>query len=49
MVTMRNPVATKLRNMLAPLAVRIPFVANRLLRGVAGYDTPPPPWIDGAQ
>ncbi|NLS04710.1 FAD-dependent monooxygenase [Rhizobium sp. P32RR-XVIII] len=49
LVTMRNPVVTGLRNVLSPIAVRIPFVANRLLRGIAGYDTPPPPWIDGAQ
>jgi 2-polyprenyl-6-methoxyphenol hydroxylase-like FAD-dependent oxidoreductase len=49
LVTMRNPVVTGLRNALMPIAVRIPFVADRLLRGIAGYDTPPPPWIDGAQ
>lgn len=49
LVTMRNPVVTGLRNALMPIAVRIPFVADRLLRGIAGYDTPPPPWIDGAK
>jgi 2-polyprenyl-6-methoxyphenol hydroxylase-like FAD-dependent oxidoreductase len=49
LVTMRNPVATGLRNVFTPIAVRIPFVASRLLRGIAGYDTPPPPWIDGAK
>lgn len=48
LVTMRNPVVTGLRNALMPIAARTPFVANRLLRGIAGYDTPPPPWIDGA-
>jgi len=49
LVTMRNPVVTELRNALMPIAVRIPFVADRLLRGIAGYDTPSPPWIDGAK
>jgi hypothetical protein len=46
---MHNPVATGLRNFFVPILIRIPAFARRLLRSVAGYDTPPPVWIDGAQ
>jgi 2-polyprenyl-6-methoxyphenol hydroxylase-like FAD-dependent oxidoreductase len=48
-VTMKNPVTIALRNIIAPLLVRIPAFSRNMLRGVAGYDTPPPPWIEGAQ
>ncbi|WP_455873460.1 FAD-dependent oxidoreductase [Rhizobium yanglingense] len=49
LVTMHHPVATGLRNFFAPLLIRVPGFARRFLRSVAGYDTPPPVWIDGAQ
>jgi 2-polyprenyl-6-methoxyphenol hydroxylase-like FAD-dependent oxidoreductase len=49
LVTMHHPVATGLRNFFVPLLIRMPVFAKRLLRSVAGYDTPPPVWIDGAQ
>ncbi|PKA43099.1 monooxygenase [Rhizobium sullae] len=49
LVTMHHPVATGLRNFFAPLLIRIPGITRRILRSVAGYDTPPPVWIDDAQ
>ncbi len=49
LVTMKNPAALALRNMIAPLLVRFGPVQRTLLRGVAGYDTPKPPWIDWAE
>ncbi|MET0747532.1 MAG: NAD(P)/FAD-dependent oxidoreductase [Rhizobium sp.] len=49
LVTMKNPLATALRDGLVPLLFRLPFVRRLLLRGVAGYDTPRPPWIDWAE
>ncbi|TXH84198.1 MAG: FAD-dependent monooxygenase [Rhizobium sp.] len=49
MVTMRNPLAIAARNLLAPLLLRFGPARRTLLRGVAGYDTPRPPWIDWAE
>ncbi|KQV82890.1 NAD(P)/FAD-dependent oxidoreductase [Rhizobium sp. Root1220] len=46
--TMSNPLAIKLRNLAIPTLFRLPAFSHRLLRGVSGYDTPAPPWIDGA-
>jgi len=49
LVTMKNPVATALRDVAAPLLFRVPAVRRLLLRSIAGYDTPKPPWIDWAE
>ncbi|NLR96518.1 FAD-dependent monooxygenase [Rhizobium sp. P38BS-XIX] len=49
LVTMKNPLAVAARNILAPLLLRFGPVRQSLLRGVAGYDTPRPPWIDWAE
>jgi len=49
LVTMQNPLAVAARNFLAPLLLRFGPVRRQLLRGVAGYDTPKPPWIDWAE
>lgn len=46
--TMSNPLAISIRNLAVPVLFRLPAVSRKLLRGVAGYDTPSPPWIDGA-
>jgi 2-polyprenyl-6-methoxyphenol hydroxylase-like FAD-dependent oxidoreductase len=46
--TMRNPLAISIRNLAVPVLFRLPAVSRKLLRGVSGYDTPSPPWIDGA-
>lgn len=48
-VTMSNPVLIALRDFVAPLLVKIPPLRRKILHGIAGYDTPSPPWIDGAQ
>ncbi|MDI7863807.1 FAD-dependent monooxygenase [Rhizobiaceae bacterium n13] len=48
-ITMKNPLLIGLRNRIVPMLLRIPPIGTRLLRGVAGYDTPPPPWIAGAE
>ena len=48
-ITMKNPVVIGLRNRIVPMLLRIPPLGTRLLRGVAGYDTAPPPWIAGAE
>jgi 2-polyprenyl-6-methoxyphenol hydroxylase-like FAD-dependent oxidoreductase len=34
-----------LRDLEIPLALKLPPVRDRLLRGVLGLDTPPPPWL----
>lgn len=34
-----------LRDLGVPLALRLPPVRDRLIRGVLGLDTPPPPWL----
>ena len=34
-----------LRDLGIPLALRLPPVRDRLLRGLLGLDTPPPPWL----
>ncbi|TWB61544.1 2-polyprenyl-6-methoxyphenol hydroxylase-like FAD-dependent oxidoreductase [Rhizobium sp. ERR 922] len=49
LVTMQSPLAVAARNFLAPLLLRFGPVRRQLLRGVAGYDTPKPPWIDWAE
>ncbi|MDM9620982.1 NAD(P)/FAD-dependent oxidoreductase [Rhizobium sp. S96] len=48
LITMRNPLAIAIRNLAVPVLFRLPAFSQRLLHGVSGYDTPPPPWIDGA-
>jgi hypothetical protein len=45
---MSNPLAISMRNLAVPVLFRLPAFSRKLLRGVAGYDTPSPPWIDGA-
>jgi len=37
-----------LRNLGVPLALQLPPVRDRLLRGVLGVDTPPPPWLQAS-
>ncbi len=49
LVTMQNPLAVATRNFLAPLLLRFGPFRRQLLRSVAGYDTPKPPWIDWAE
>lgn len=49
LVTMQSPLAVAARNFLVPLLLRFGPVRRQLLRGVAGYDTPKPPWIDWAE
>lgn len=49
LITMKNPFAVALRDFAAPLLLRLPSARHYLLRGVAGYDTPKPPWIDWAE
>lgn len=49
LITMKNGLVIGLRNLIVPIALRIPSIRKRLLRSVAGYDTPPPPWIAGAE
>ncbi len=48
LITMSNPVAISIRNLAVPVLFRLPAFSRKLLRGIAGYDTPSPPWIDGA-
>jgi 2-polyprenyl-6-methoxyphenol hydroxylase-like FAD-dependent oxidoreductase len=48
LIAMRNRLAISIRNLAVPVLFRLPAFQRRLLTGVAGYDTPPPPWIDGA-
>jgi len=48
LITMRNRTAIAMRNLAAPLILRIPAFSQKLLRSVSGYDTQSPPWIDGA-
>lgn len=48
LITMSNPVAISIRNLAVPVLFGIPAFSRKLLRGIAGYDTPSPPWIDGA-
>lgn len=49
LVTMQSPLAVAARNVLAPLLLRFGPIRRTLLRSVAGYDTPKPPWIDWAE
>lgn len=48
-ITLKNPALTGLRSLLLPLVNRIPGFTAMFLHNVAGQDTPPPPWIPGAQ
>lgn len=48
-ITLKNPVLTGLRSRLLPLVDHLPSVSTAFLRNAAGQDTPPPPWIPGAQ
>lgn len=48
-ITLKNPVLTGIRSMLLPLVNHIPGMSAAFLRNAAGQDTPPPPWIPGAQ
>jgi 2-polyprenyl-6-methoxyphenol hydroxylase-like FAD-dependent oxidoreductase len=48
-ITLKNPVLTRLRSLLLPLVNHLPSVSTAFLRNAAGQDTPPPPWIPGAQ
>lgn len=49
LVTMKNPLAIAARNLFAPLLLLFGPARRTLLAGVAGYDTPRPPWIDWAE
>ncbi|NTJ67194.1 FAD-dependent monooxygenase [Agrobacterium rhizogenes] len=49
LVTMQSPLAVAARNFLAPLLLHFGPMRRKLLRSVAGYDTPKPPWIDWAE
>jgi 2-polyprenyl-6-methoxyphenol hydroxylase-like FAD-dependent oxidoreductase len=49
MVTMKNPAAIVLRNALVPVLLRFAPIRRSLLRGVSGYDTPKPVWIEWAE
>ena len=45
MVLLRNRAATAARGFLLPLAFRVPAVRHKVLRAIAGHDTPHPPWL----
>lgn len=45
MATMEKPAALVLRNRLLPVMAHFPFAERALVRGIAGMDTPHPPWI----
>ncbi|WP_184703812.1 NAD(P)/FAD-dependent oxidoreductase [Rhizobium lusitanum] len=49
LITMTNPLAIAARNFFAPLLLGFGPVRRALLRSIAGYDTPRPPWIDWAE
>ena len=49
LATMGNSFAARLRDFAAPLVLGLPVAGGLLLRSVAGYDTPKPPWIDWAE
>ncbi len=48
-ITLKNPALTGLRSLLLPLANHMPGLTRAFLHNAAGQDTPPPPWIPGAQ
>jgi 2-polyprenyl-6-methoxyphenol hydroxylase-like FAD-dependent oxidoreductase len=48
-ITLKNPLLTGLRSLLLPVVTHIPAITTAFLRNAAGQDTPPPPWIPGAQ
>jgi len=45
MILLKNPLAISARNLLLPMATRVPFVRNGLLKAIGGGDTPAPPWL----
>ncbi|HVK92292.1 MAG TPA: NAD(P)/FAD-dependent oxidoreductase [Mycoplana sp.] len=45
LATMERPAALALRNRLLPLMAHMPFAERSLVHGIAGLDTPHPPWI----
>jgi 2-polyprenyl-6-methoxyphenol hydroxylase-like FAD-dependent oxidoreductase len=45
LATMERPLSLTLRNRLLPLLAHLPFAERALVRGIAGMDTPDPPWI----
>lgn len=47
-VTMDRPSSLTLRNRLLPLLSHLPFAEDALLKGIAGMDTPHPPWLAAA-
>jgi 2-polyprenyl-6-methoxyphenol hydroxylase-like FAD-dependent oxidoreductase len=49
LVTMGDSFAARFRDFAAPLVLGLPVASGLLLRSVAGYDTPKPPWIDWAE
>ncbi len=44
-VLLSSALAIWLRNTFLPLIFKIPLFRDRMLRGVSGLDTPPPPWL----
>ncbi len=48
-ITLKNPALTGLRSLLLPLVNHMPGLTTAFLHNAAGQDTPPPPWIPGAQ
>jgi len=46
--TMDRPSSLTLRNRLLPLLSHLPFAEDALLKGIAGMDTPHPPWLAAA-
>lgn len=47
LATLERPTALMLRKRLLPLMNHLPFAERSLLTGIAGMDTPHPPWIAG--
>lgn len=45
-ILLKNPILVWLRNMLVPLALKLPFVRSAFLDGVRGLDTLAPPWLE---
>ncbi|MDR6756615.1 2-polyprenyl-6-methoxyphenol hydroxylase-like FAD-dependent oxidoreductase [Mycoplana sp. BE70] len=49
LATLERPAALMLRERLLPLMTYLPFAERRLVSGIAGMDTPHPPWIARTQ
>lgn len=47
-ITLKNPFLTGLRSLFLPQLNHVPSFTAEVLRKVSGRDTPPPPWIPGA-